>query len=679
MLRSPVALRFATTFVLVCMLVASAAFAAGPVALGKLTLRGTDGQPILLKPTEYTVVCFLGTECPLARLYGPRLQRLAEQFGDRGVTFLGVDSNMQDSPAEIATYARELGINFPIAKDTDQSIADAFNAERTPQVFVVDASGLIRYQGRIDDQYEPGLARTEPTQHDLRDAIQSLLAGEPVEQPVTPGVGCLITRIPKQTSSDTPTLSDSPKAAVTFTDDIAPILNQHCVECHREGEIAPFALTDYDEVVGWGQMMLEVIDQGRMPPWHADPKIGHFVGERQMPQKARETIAAWLDQGMPEGGPEDLPPMPQWNAGWHLPTDPDVEISMRDRPFQVPADDVVEYQYYVVDPQWQEDRWIRAAQVVPGNPRVVHHAIVFVRPPDGSDTRGIGWLGAYVPGQRTVMLPPGHARRIPAGSKLVFQMHYTPNGRKTSDISRVGVWFADPADVTHEVFTRVAINHEFEIPPRTEDHDVHMALDQFAPGSRLLGATPHMHLRGKSFRLTARYEDETSEPLLHVPHYDFNWQHYYQFAEPLELDAIDSLEMTVTFDNSIENPVNPAPEEYVTWGDQTWEEMAIAFFDVARPRRTTKQSDDTSGEASHVAVNNKAAEAVTDPEQLAAQQRQVNRHTQTFLAEMDQNDDGRVQREETPAAFRRFGFRRMDRDNDGVLDRREIEASAAER
>ncbi len=650
--------RFAGIVALVCLLGVPGVQAAGPISLLKLTLRDADGQPILLPPSEYTVICFLGTECPLARLYGPRLERLSQQFTQQGVSFLGVNSNAQDSPAEIAAYATELGVTFPIAKDADQSVLKAFAAERTPEVFVIDAGGSILYQGRIDDQYEPGMARTKPTQHDLRSAIESLLAGKPVPEPKTSGVGCLITRIPQQTKTD------ATMPMVTFNADVVPILNEHCVECHRESEIAPFALTDYEEVVGWGQMMLEVIDQKRMPPWHADPSIGHFVGERRMPTKDRDTIAQWIEQGMSEGDPADLPTTPKWNAGWHLPSDPDLEITMRDRPFHVPSDDVVDYQYYVVDPKWKEDRWIRAAQVVPGNPSVVHHAIVFVRPPDGSDSRGIGWLGAYVPGQRTAMLPPGHARRIPAGSKLIFQMHYTPNGRESDDISRVGVWFADPSEVTHEVFTRVAIDHDFEIPPRTKDFEVQISLQGFGSESRLLGATPHMHLRGKSFRLKANHQSGEQEDLLSVPHYDFNWQHYYQFAEPLPLGDIHSLEMTVTFDNSAANPANPAPEEYVTWGDQTWEEMAIAFFDVASPRKSTRPRT----------KSRKKTDA--DANELITQQA-IESRTQSFLAQMDRNGDGRIEREETPVTFQRFGFRSIDRNDDGVLDRDEVAARAA--
>ena len=640
----------------------SSAGAGGSVEIARLQLRDTAGKPIQPQPAKLTVYCFLGTQCPLARLYGPRLQRLADQFADKNVVFIGVNSNIQDSPAEIDAYATEHSIRFAIAKDADQSIAKTLGATRTPEVIVVNASGVTVYQGRIDDQYQPGIARAEPTHHDLLEAITSVLAGKNVASPRTDAVGCLISRI------KTTPVKES-EATITFTRDIAPILNQHCVECHREGEIGPFALTDYDEVVGWGPMMLEVIDQKRMPPWHADPAIGHFIDARTMPGEARDRIAQWIDEGMPEGDTSDLPDTPEWPRGWHMQTNPDVEIAMRERPFRVPEDGVVEYQYFVVDPKWDEDRWLRAAQVIPGDASVVHHAIVFVRPPDGTNHDGIGWLGAYVPGQRSGMLPLGHGRRIPAGSKIVFQLHYTPNGKVAEDITRVGVWFADANSITHEVVTHFAIDNDFEIPPGDEDYKVHLSKRSFPRQSRLLGATPHMHLRGKSFIMSATKSNGESEPLLHVPKYDFNWQHWYAFTEPIELDELKSLEMTIAFDNSDNNPFNPAPNEYVSWGDQTWEEMAIAFFDVASPLGTINQNSRRRPRRSFLPSD----------EEIARRKNRVEQHVESFLKKMDANGDGEVTREETPVTLRRNGFRSLDHNRDGRISRDEVRASAEQR
>ncbi len=644
------------TAALIVLLCVTTATAAEPTTIPWNELRSVDNSALELTDSPWKVICFLGAECPLARLYGPRLNSLAEEFSSQGFTFVGIDSNPQDSPADIEQYIREHRLEFPIVKDATQSLATQLGATRTPEVFVLDSNDQVVYQGRIDDQYEPGLSRGEPTKHDLRDTLAALIAGRPVPQSQTAAVGCLITFVNKHKAH-----AGSP-SPVTFTRDVVPILNQHCVECHRPGEIGPFSLTDYHEVIGWGEMILEVIDQRRMPPWHADPNYGDFVGERLFPTEDRETLATWLEHGMPEGDPQDRPASPQWAAGWQLPTAPNVEFTMRDRPFVVPADGIVEYQYFVVDPQWEEDHWVRAAQVIPGDASVVHHTIVFVRPPDGSSSEGIGWMGGYVPGQRTFALPPGHARRIPAGSKLVFQMHYTPNGKKTTDITRIGVWLADPAEVTHEVVTRVAVDNEFEIPPGSKNHTVDVRLDGFGPEARLLAAMPHMHLRGKSFWLESR-SNQSAEKLLSVPHYDFNWQHWYRFESPLDLKTIDELKMQFTFDNSSGNPVNPAPNEYVTWGDQTGEEMAVAFFDVAYP----------------IGASQRPPKKPRSDADRAAQRRHIQQSVDKFLADMDQDGDGIVTRDEAPVTFQRYGFRRMDRNRDGRLERSEIEAAAARR
>jgi hypothetical protein len=501
------------------------------------------------------VICFLGTECPLARLYGPRLTALDAQLRDAGVRFLGVNSNRQDSMDEVQQFVKQYSITFPIAKDYDGVAAQMLGATRTPEVFVLDADGEIRYQGRIDDQYHPGISRPFPTKNDLRDAIDALLAGKQVALPRTTAVGCIIGRSRELASV----------GSVTYCNQVARVLKQHCVECHRNDEIGPFSLTDYDEVVGWGEMMLEVIDQGRMPPWHANPEHGTFVGARNMPDKDKQLLQQWVDDGMPFGDadelPEPLPPRGDWGLG-----KPDVVFEMNHKPYLVPAEGTVEYQYFVVDSGFTEDQWIQGAEVIPGNRSVVHHAIVFVRPPDGEEVRGVSWLTAYVPGQRVAAYREGMARRVPAGSKFVFQMHYTPNGRETPDQTKVGIKLADPNTITHEVFTLAAIDQEFEIPPRAGHFPVEISPSSLPDSGQLLAVAPHMHLRGKAFRLTSKWNDDRETILLDVPAYDFNWQHAYTFAEPIDLAKIASLDGTVWFDNSANNLVNPDPSEYVSLG-----------------------------------------------------------------------------------------------------------------
>ncbi|WP_339749282.1 redoxin domain-containing protein [uncultured Rubinisphaera sp.] len=599
---------------------------------------------------KITVLCFLGTECPLARLYGPRLETLSQKYA-KDVRFYAINSNMHDSLEEFATYAEAHKLTFPCVKDYENKLADRMAAERTPEVIVLDQAGKVRYQGRIDDQYLPGIVKPEPTRSDLKIALEELIAGKEVSTSETKAVGCLIGKVfPEEITTD-----------ITYTKEIAPILQTHCVECHRQGEIGPFALTQYDEVVGWGEMLLEVIDEGRMPPWHANPKVGVFTNARRMSAEEINALKTWVHGGMPYGNAEDLPKPTSYVQGWQFKREPDLVFDMHRKPFAVPEEGIVEYQYFVVDPKFTEDKWVTGTQIVPGNRAVVHHCIVFVRPPDGKDYRGLGWIAGYVPGQRSVHMPEGYARKVPAGSQFVFQMHYTPNGIAQEDLTKLGLLLIDEKDVTHEVSTLVAINHDFEIPPHAADYAVKGDITKIPDRGELLAITPHMHYRGKSFQVTAKVND-SEELLLDVPAYDFNWQHVYELASPRPLASIEKLSFVSTFDNSEANPFNPNPEDYVTWGDQSSEEMAIAFFEVAYPLNDT-------GETKKAKPKQEQAE---DPER----QKRVDAFVADFFKRFDQNEDGEIKREELPLSMRRFAFKKLDRDDDGRLDTEEVKTLA---
>lgn len=619
-------------------------------------LPGT-GNAVIAFPDEShhgpTVICFLGTECPLARLYAPRLAELAAEFEPQGVRFIGIDSNRHDSLDEVRQFIAEHKLPFPVAKDYDNAVADRLHAERVTEVLVVGADSRIRYRGRIDDRYRPGIARGQAQREDLRIALVEVLAGKTVSVPVSQVSGCLIGRV-KQSIAD---------AKVTYCKDVSRILQANCVECHRSGEIAPFALTDYDEVIGWADAMLETVDDGRMPPWHASPEHGHFANARFMAEVDKQTLREWVAAGAPYGDVTEMPPPMPPAPKWHLDRDPDVVIPMRDRPFVVPAQGTIEYQYFVVDPKFTEDKWITGAQVIPGSRAVVHHVIVFVRPPDGKRFRGVSWITAYVPGQRTGMLPPGHGRFVPAGSTLVFQMHYTPNGTEQTDLSKVGLLVGNDSAITHEVYSEIGLEQEFEIPPHTADYSVDAAPRRMPKHGKLLAVAPHMHLRGKSFRLWSRQGDDKSV-LLDVPHYDFNWQHVYEFAEPLPLDSIGKLEFRTTFDNSDLNPVNPDPSEHVVWGDQTWEEMAVAFFEIAVPRQAQDSADSDSS---------------SEPSGEGSRRGEIDQFVTRFFDRFDTNRDGQVARSEVPVAVDRFAYGELDQNGDERLSRAEVEHAAAQR
>ncbi|MBI1346349.1 redoxin domain-containing protein [bacterium] len=623
-------------------------------------LPTVDGGEVVLaarSEPQLTVFCFLATECPLAKLYGSRLEGLQKRYASQHVRLIGIDSNRQDSEADIRSYIEKHGLTFPFVKDYDNRLADRFGAQRTAEVFVVDQTLTVRYHGRIDDQFQPGISRDAPTRLDLQSALDELLAGKRVSVPSTTATGCLIGRLRKPSTETT----------VTYCKDVATILEQHCVECHRAGEIGPFALTDYDEILGWGDTMIETINDGRMPPWNANPAHGTFANARVMPQADKQILREWVAAGMPYGDKSQLPKPSAEMA--EAPVEPayDLAMPMRDRPFVIPAAGVVDYQYFVIDPHFTEDRWVSAAEVIPGNRGVVHHALVFIRPPDGIRLRGVGWLTAYVPGQKGIQLPPGLARRVPAGSKFVFQMHYTPNGSEQNDLTRVGMTFVPAEVVTQEVFSIVAMNQEFEIPPETANFPVHAKVRQIPPRGELLGMAPHMHLRGQAFQVVARNGGE-SQILLDVPKYDFNWQHVYALSTPLSLSFVESLEITARFDNSRANPANPDPTQTVTWGDQTWEEMAIGFFEVAVPL-----ADDGASAAKAKPVADRQADVSRDVEE------QVEKFVTEFFQRHDRNSDGVILRAEPSQVFRSYGFRQVDQDNDGKITRSEVEAVARRR
>lgn len=540
--------------------------------------RGKDHSLADLADAKLVVVAFVGTECPLAKLYGPRLAELAKEYGPKGVAFLALDSNTQDSPTEILHYQKINALGFPVLKDVGNVVADQMKAERTPEVHVLDRDRVARYVGRIDDQFGfmpdgSSYQRSKPIRRDLAEALDQLLAGQPVAVANTKVSGCLIGRAREPNSA----------SEVTFARHIAPIFNDHCVSCHRPGQIGPFSLSSYEDAAGWAEMIQEVVTERRMPPWHADPKIGHWVNDARLPDQAIDLITTWVKNGAPLGDPKEIPPPPQFAEKWMIP-EPDEVLYMADEPYTVPAEGVVQYQRFIVDPGWKEDRWVKAIEPRPGNSAVVHHIIVYLRPPTGPKTGAAGrlradWLGAYAPGLRQEVLPDELARYVPAGSTFIIELHYTPNGTEQTDRSYVGFKFADPSKVKKEIVVRNAGNFTFKIPPRAKDYQVESEF-KFTADSVLHSLSPHMHLRGKSFRYDAVFPDGKTQTLLWVPRYDFGWQTTYQMAEPLHMPKGSALHCVAWFDNSEDNLANPDPNSEVTWGEQTWEEMMFGWFEM---------------------------------------------------------------------------------------------------
>lgn len=547
--------------------------------ISPFTLDNCYGRTVSLdefRGKKAIVVAFLGTECPLAKLYGHRLQELQTALGNKEVAVIGINSNKQDSLTEVLAYTRRHEITFQVLKDLGNKVADAFAAKRTPEVFLLDSNFTVRYHGRIDDQYYVGGSRERPEVSELSNAIGQLLAGEEITVAETQVEGCHIGRVKK-----TP-----PSGSITFTKHIAPIFNNHCMRCHREGEIAPFNLTCYEDVVGWEDTIMEVIEEGRMPPWFANPEHGEFSNDPRLSPEQKNLIFTWIENGMPKGDLADLPTPPLFTEGWQIP-EPDQVISMP-KAFSVPAEGTVEYQHFVIDPKWTEDKYIIATEARPQNRSVVHHILMHVIPPDTPRekrlrTRG-PILAGYAPGAIPLTAPEGVAIKVQAGSQLLLEMHYTPNGYAQNDRSSVGICFADePAKVKTQLMGDAASLH-----PKLLVIKPHESKREFVQDSRqpkrnvsLISMTPHMHLRGKSFRydLIDAQTDHVIETLLDVPEYDFNWQMKYILKEPKIIRPGQFIRCTAVFDNSSHNPSNPDPKAHVYWGPQSDDEMMIGFME----------------------------------------------------------------------------------------------------
>jgi mono/diheme cytochrome c family protein len=374
--------------------------------------------------------------------------------------------------------------------------------------------------------------------------------------------------------------ASSNSAAVTFTKDVAPIFYKNCATCHRPGEIAPMSLMTYKDARPWAKSIREKVISGTMPPWHADSKHGSFKNDRRLSKKDIDTIVAWVDGGTVEGNSKDLPRAPQFADGWQI-GKPDVVLTMG-REFNVPAEGVVNYQYFLVPTGFTEDKWIQAAEVRPGNRLVVHHVIVFVVNTESLRRRlslfgegGIDGLVGTAPGEEAIVLPDGVGRLVKAGSILVLQMHYTPNGTAQTDRTSVGLVFSRKP-IEKSAGGGAAMNRRFAIPPGDPNYEVRSAYE-FKEDSHIMNLMPHMHVRGKDFECRLIYPDGTSKVILSVPRYSFNWQTRYELKEPVAAPKGSRLVCVAHFDNSSTNKWNPDPTKTVRWGPQTWDEMMIGF------------------------------------------------------------------------------------------------------
>lgn len=547
------------------------------------------------REAKAVVVVFLGTECPVSNAFVPTLLALEKEFLSQGVLLVGINSNAHETRDSLTKHAKEFGITFPILQDTSGTIAERFHAERLPTAYVLDGSRTVRYQGRIDDQYERSVKRPQPTSTELRDAVKAVLADKEVTHPSTKVVGCPINREGKKQAAK------ADASTVTYSKQVSRIIQQHCQHCHRAGEVGPFQLNTYQDALAWSGAIREVVADNIMPPWLADPKHGQFANDRRLPAEDKQTLLNWIDAGCPEGNKADLPAPKQFVQGWSI-GQPDEIFTMNEEvkvPAQAPKAGIP-YKHMFVGKPFIEDRWVTAAEVRPGNRGVVHHIIVYILRPGQklSVLQGVGnpvlffanpdipeQLVGYVPGDQAFVLPEGQAKLIPKGSHLAFEIHYTPNGKEGVDRSTMGLSYAK-SKPQHIIRGDAALNWTFRIPPHASAHKIVADFD-FERPVMLLAMSPHMHVRGKDFEFRLRYPDGKEEVLLNVPRYDFNWQQAFILKEPKLIPKGSKMICTAHFDNSKGNPNNPDPTKRVAWGEQTWDEMMIGFFEyyVVRPRK----------------------------------------------------------------------------------------------
>lgn len=573
--------------------------------LSNFTLRdavsGRDYSLYGYAGKKAAVLVFLGADCPLAQVYAPRLEELHRAYRSRGVAFVGINSNAHETEADVREQAKTYHLDFPMLKDPRNVVADLALVERTPEVLVLDGRAKVRYRGAIDDQYGTGTRKPEAARHYLKDALDALLAGKPVAVAATEAPGCLLDRVEpaKPTASQVRIRPPSAELSaarneedrdassdvgeVTYASAAARIIQEKCQSCHRPGQVGPFSLRTYDEARKHAAMIHEVVDNRRMPPWHADPRYGKFANDRGLTPRERATLLAWVEQGSPLGDPAKLPAAKSFPEGWTIGT-PDAVFEMAET-YTVPAQGVVDYVHFRVPTGFKRDMWVQAAEAVPGDRSVVHHIIVYVDEHKGDKPkqRDLAHLCGYAPGDMPSVYPAGTAKKIPAGSDFVFELHYTPVGKIRADRSKVGLVFAKEP-VKRQAFTVGIVEDKFLIPPHKDNVPVSASLT-LERDTRLLSFMPHMHLRGKDFRYTVTRPGKPGEIVLSVPAYDFGWQTYYTLAEPMELPKGTRIDCLAHFDNSEKNPYNPDPSKLVRWGPQTFDEMMIGYIDIDFPAK----------------------------------------------------------------------------------------------
>jgi len=567
--------------------------AAGAAVPERVSLRpqnGPDGHPVGLKaPTRGVLaLVFYSSECPISNAYSPTLNRMTGGPDADRVRLVGVCVDPDLSDADVAAHAKDFGLRFPVVRDREGSLTAKLGAKVTPEAFVVDDAGRVRYHGRIDDQFAGRQkANANPVAHEFADAVAAVLAGREVAVKAVEAVGCPIPEVPKQ---------DAPP---TYAREVSRILQKNCQECHRKGQVGPFPLETYEQAAKRADDLATVVESRVMPPWKPVPGVGPGLKHpRVLSEGEVATISRWASHGAPLGNPADAPPAAEFTDGWALGT-PDLVIEPSED-FAIPAAGGDVYRCFVVPTNLPKDTYISAIEYRPGNRRVVHHMLTYVdvsgqaRKRDAGDP-GLGYecfsgpeveihgdLGGWAPGNEPSRLPEGIGRSLPRGADVIMQVHYHPSGKPETDRSRVGLHFSK-SPVRQILHWNAAMNMDgLKLPAGDPKVEVKAAWP--VPTDLVAHAvTPHMHMLGRDMHMTVTYPGGKTEDLVKISDWDFAWQNTYYFDKPLDLPKGSVVKVVAHYDNSSDNPRNPnKPPKLVTWGEATTDEMCIGFIAVTK-------------------------------------------------------------------------------------------------
>lgn len=582
-----------------------------------LIFHGDKGKEFALhdwKDKEAIVIVFFSFECPVSNSYCQPLVDMQKEYEKNGVAFLGLTVNDDDSAAQVAKYARDFNLTFPVYRDRSLAAANALAADFTPECFVLDGDFRLVYRGRIDNSYSERLKKHQKvTKHDLRQVIGEMLSGRPIGEPATQAIGCPLVR-------DEPKIATTGK--VTYYKDVLPILQKHCQACHRPGEVGPFSLLTYKQAVNWAPDIKTYTQSGAMPPWKPSAGVA-MHGERRLTGAEIKTLAEWADRGTPAGDIKDSPPPRVFTDGWQLGA-PDLILSPTDE-FVLGPTGRDHFRCFVMPTNLPEDVYVAAVELRPGNPRIVHHLLLFIdttgqarklelaekdkkpAPPDPlhpqpleaaqwdkgpgySVPMGVGFipqgaLSGWSPGITPRFLPDGTGFYLPKKSDVVMQIHYHRDGRVGRDKTQVGLYFAKKPVERPYVGGAIAggqgnglLRVFFSIPAGADAFK--LAGHAYAQRDfTLYSISPHMHMLGKDISVSMKSPDGHTKKLLAIDQWDYNWQEIYFLKEPIQVKAGSTFHIEATYDNSAKNPLNPfTPPQRVTFGEQTFNEMCFVFL-----------------------------------------------------------------------------------------------------